>query len=396
MSHPEGPWDHVVPKPCAETFPLWLQKIASRLENSLIALRPALVGFERTCTDDEGPSTGRSRDLYPLPSISPVFVSDVMGGDCVMELVTPVVQFSNSAVAGLNALAGCGAPNSSVRLTKVRRVVLERVVSKVVRMLERLRTLDEVPGAMALGLLIGDAVVTGESKAKKLDGMACDLLDKSASVDPMKYIPSDTSAVLSSPAALFEGTGIERCQPGRIPREDRAQYALLVLRQLRCGKVQLHSSIVAGAGIFPIAKKGTAAQREVWNGSFLSALARRPLRPPHLASPTALLYLEGSEQLPLRVWKRDARCFFDQLQTPHSIRHFLGRPGLYLRELLSCHSVSGGREKAITDSELASFCRHIGPIDLDAYVFPCCASWPMGFSWSSFIAQSTFLRNATV
>ena len=389
---PDLPADETSPaSPACVTLPLWLQKTASLLEDSLIALRPALVGFERTGVDEEGPSTGRSRDLYPLPSISPTFAADIMDGDCDAGLVQPVVQLSNSAVAGLNALAGCGAPTSSVRLTKVRRAVLERVIGKVVRMLKRLRSLEEVPGEMALGLLIDDADVTGESKAKKLDGMACDLLDTSAGVEPLKYVPSDVSAVLSSPDALFGATGIERCQPGRIPREDRSQYALLVLRQLRCGKVQLHGSIAAGAGIFPIAKKGTTAQREVWNGSALSALARRPLRPPHLASPTSLLYLEGSEQLPLRVWKRDARCFFDQLQTPQGIRRCLGRPGLHLRELLSCHLVSGGRERAITDNELAAFCSHMGPIDLDAFVFPCCASWPMGFSWSSFIAQSTLL-----
>ena len=80
--------------------------------------------------------------------------------------------------------------------------------------------------------------MTGDSKAKKLDGMACDLLETSALVDPLKFVPADVQELLSSSTSLFPGTGLERCQPGKIPAADRDQYSLLVLRQLRSGKVR--------------------------------------------------------------------------------------------------------------------------------------------------------------
>ena len=95
--------------------------------------------------------------------------------------------------------------------------------------------------------------------------------------------------------------------------------------------------------------------------------------------------------MPLRVWKRDARCFFDQLAAPESLYECLGRPGLCLRELLDCHLASDGREPPVSMEEMQRFCFDLSEVHLDDYVFPCCATWPMGFSWSSYLAQSTLL-----
>ena len=79
-----------------------------------------------------------------------------------------------------------------------------------------------------------------------------------------------------------------------INREDQAEYAKLVARQLRCNKVALADHVNAGAPVFSVGKSG-GRHREVWHGSRLSEVARRPPKPVHLASPTALLNLEASD-----------------------------------------------------------------------------------------------------
>ena len=147
--------------------------------------------------------------------------------------------------------------------------------------------------------------------------------------------------------------------------------------------------------MFAIAKKDSTVQREVWTGSLLSVAATRPHCPPHLASPSSFLYLEGSAALPIRVWKRDARCFFDQLATPHAIHEYLGRPPLRLRDLLTCHLASGGREAAVTYSELDSFCTGPANVDLDATVFPVVLPGQWGSCGRVTWHSPRFLRNAT-
>ena len=157
----------------------------------------------------------------------------------------------------MNVLAG-GSHDSVSALTRVRTTVLSMVITKTQRMTQRLSTLDAITGSLALGRLIGDEAVTGDNKAKKLDGMACDLLETSALVDPLKFVPADVQELLSSSTNLFPGTGSERCQPRKIPAADRDQYALLVLRQLRSGKARLRREITAGAFIFSLPRKTRA------------------------------------------------------------------------------------------------------------------------------------------
>ena len=45
----------------------------------------------------------------------------------------------------------------------------------------------------------------------------------------------------------------------------------------------------------------------------------------------------------------------------------------------------------MSHDELAYYCRGLGDCGLNTFVHPCCASCPMGFSWSSYLAQSTLL-----
>ena len=90
----------------------------------------------------------------------------------------------------MNVRAGAS-HNAVSALTRVRNTVLSMVMAETERMIQRLSALDAIDGTLALGRLIGDEAVTGDSKAKKLDGMACDLLETSGLVDPLKVVPAD-------------------------------------------------------------------------------------------------------------------------------------------------------------------------------------------------------------
>ena len=122
--------------------------------------------------------------------------------------------------------------------------------------------------------------------------------------------------------------------------------------------------------------------REVWHGSRASAAAIEPPLPPHLASVTALTHLQLRGGEICRVSKRDARCCFDQLILPEPLREWMARPPLSEAELC--------REGGMTASEVRSFIVGTRPASGDQ-LFPVPMAWPMGFSWSSFIAQSTML-----
>lgn len=111
--------------------------------------------------------------------------------------------------------------------------------------------------------------------------------------------------------------------------------------------------------------------------------AAAPPKPPHMLTPPALLHLEATAGTVVRVFKRDQQCFFDQLGLPEELRQWFGRPSLTCGELLRC-----------TDMTWEELRRHYGgaaELHHGLALHPLCAVWPMGFAWSSFLAQSTLL-----
>ena len=134
--------------------------------------------------------------------------------------------------------------------------------------------------------------------------------------------------------------------------------------------------------MFGVGKRDSTKVREVWHGSRVSDAAIRPPPPPHLASPSALLDLESSLDCPVRLSKRDGRCLFDQLRLPPDLERFMGRPPVRVRELLSA---------GLSGSELRRCCSDPGGMTEGRLVYPASRSWPMGFSWSSYVAQCTML-----
>ena len=186
---------------------------------------------------------------------------------------------------------------------------------------------------------------------------------------------------------MFADADVSHIRAGKINNSDRGEYARLVVRQLRAGKVGLRDNVSSSASVFAVGKSG-GALREVWNGSELSAAAALPLRPPHLAGVSALTDLEASPDEPVRVYKRDAKCFFDQLKLPAALQPFFGRPVLLASDIL--------RHTDMGMVELRRHCGDISQLSTYSSLHPVCLTWPMGFSWSSYLAQSTLLHCLTV
>ena len=165
------------------------------------------------------------------------------------------------------------------------------------------------------------------------------------------------------------------------------EYVALVLRQLKVQKVALAVDPKAAARVFQVPKRN-GNQREVWDGGRLTRAAQRPPPPPYLANPGALAELEASHDLPLWMSGRDAESFFDQLALPAELQPFFGRPFVTVTELLT------GTDSEAPLPSLDAVRQHLVQdhcIDADSELCPVSRVWPMGFGWSSFVAQSVMI-----
>lgn len=165
-----------------------------------------------------------------------------------------------------------------------------------------------------------------------------------------------------------------------LPHE-KFEYARLVSLQLPSRKVDPAFDVASGGVIFSVSKKDSSRVREVWHGADVSAAAAAPPPPPHLLAPSSLLGLEASVSSPLRVPKQDGRCLFDQLALPASLVPFVGRPPVCARDLVATGLLDVGSLQ-----RLAPAANHLA---LHSLLYPRSLVWPMGFSWSSLIAQHT-------
>lgn len=193
----------------------------------------------------------------------------------------------------------------------------------------------------------------------------CDLLKHSGGVDPLPHAEPASRLILNSADALFPGECMYWVRAACIGRDDRSEFARLVVRQLRSRKVCLRQSVKSSASIFTVGKS-SGGLREVWNGHDLSTLAAIPPKPPHSAGVTALVDLEASAEVPIVAFKRDARCFFDQLDLPEPLRGHFGRPWLRASDIIR-----------YTDMGKCKLIKHLWPYAIfvpEPVVHPCCAT----------------------
>ena len=143
--------------------------------------------------------------------------------------------------------------------------------------------------------------------------------------------------------------------------------------------------VSGGGSVFAVAKP-SGGLRDVWHGSYVSSVAPPPLKPRHRPTPACLLDLEAGPARPLYFSKRDAVSYFDCLCAPDCVRDWFGRPPVLVKELLEVFgTVSIDAVHQYLDLPVGS------KLSLDTRLFPVACCWPMGFSWSSAVAQDVML-----
>ncbi|CAE7665217.1 HET-E1, partial [Symbiodinium pilosum] len=161
-------------------------------------------------------------------------------------------------------------------------------------------------------------------------------------------------------------------------------YLKLVWRQLQCGKTRLWQRVQAIGAVFAVSKSH-GRQREVWDGSTISAMAAKPPAPECLANPSCFVDLMFNPGHEVYMSKRDVHTCFDVLQAPVAIQQWFGRPPVTLHELAQTASVAvDDLQHFVQDSDGK-------PVGAHEQVFPASTVWPMGFSFSSCVAQAATL-----
>jgi len=286
---------------------------------------------------------------------------------------------------GLNALDAAGRRSDRVdyvttRPSAAQASVIDHIVLKSSRMIARLDECEVIsPGAAY------DACAPGGAKAQPLfDASKVDTPTRAAQVDPLVFQQPGLARDIADPAFLFpsvpEGSPAKLSRPAGQP----AQYLQLTARLLQCGKCRLRHEVAAAAPVFFIGKKGKDAQREIWSGDRISAAARPPPKPYRLGNPGVFARIMKTPGVPFIFAKRDAKTFFDQLRLPPILRPFFGRPRVRAGDLADTMGVSLLDLGAYLDGDVPITSRK-------TWVFPVLCTWPMGFSWSSYVAQGTMV-----
>ena len=318
----------------------------------------------------------RQRDIFPLVQIAD---SALKPADMTLCRWKVLLTFINVVIGALNWLYGAKRAALAQRPTLAQKAVLANIVQRSVSTLSRLQGVREgwerfvpdfVPGSKQLAALFQDLV------ADRVDN-----LETAALCDPLNHVPDKVRNSLNEPDGIFDKPSFALGFFDGFSRGDRDEYAKLVVRQLRSGKLGLSISCKGGGASFAVGKPGGDRLREVWHGKLVSEAACPPPKPRHLASPTALALLECSDGRPFRLSKRDATCWFDQLKLPVPLRAYMAKPPLSTEELkragMSVHEQQQHMEE--------------GQVWREGMLFPLHHVWPMGFSWSSYIAQEEML-----
>ncbi|CAE7948685.1 Lgi2 [Symbiodinium sp. KB8] len=200
--------------------------------------------------------------------------------------------------------------------------------------------------------------IIGRTKYGNLQAEAVDVLEVAGQCDPLTCLDEHVRNVICNDNLMFSEAPSGMSSFEGIPAEERNEYVKLVARQLCSKQLALAAHAKGGGAIIAVSKPGGKRQRAVWHGKRVSAAAMRPPNPRHLASPTVLSLMECPAGQKIRCSKRDASCWFDQLQLPAAMQRWMGRPSVTARELCT-----------------------VGGL----------LTWPMGFAWSSFVAQEFLL-----
>ena len=317
----------------------------------------------------------RQRDLFPLPPAPDVDSSE------------PLAVCTNGALCALDFLNDGmrvkrrpdGPTHVRARPTRAQAVVHEFVRKRCGMQLERLATLPadtfvNIDGAF------GRYEPSQAGPGPVLAADKVDLPKIASTCIAEKFLAPTLAATVASMDAVMPAASPDSKWP-TVSIRDRDEYLKLIALEVEVGKVRLMFRPRHVAGRFVVGKRDTGRQRPVWNGSTLSEAAHAPPMPRRLANPACLPHIRVKCGDRLFFSKRDAASFFDALQAPTAMRSWFGCPGVKAGDL--------ARTLGTSLSDLSCLCDDFegGQLEPNHVVYPCITSWPMGFSWSSAIAQ---------
>ena len=330
--------------------------------------------------------SGPRRDLFPLPRVADNF-GFVLSAEASSRRRSTLVKMANATVASLNSLfMGGGGDFPAAPPTGAQLASLESIFKKTSRTLRRFDMhVNLESSADAYHALLKETRDEGgapQPRHSRIDPARIDQLPSAGDVDPADILGTDYENAVGDSSQVFGSTREDLRFFGSIDEADRGSYATLSVKELRSHKVELCRGVSGGGQIFCVPKSDTDKVREVWNGTRVSEAARDPPAPPHLADPEAFAACKVPRGSQVLMGKRDCRALFDQLLAPPTMRPFFGRPSLTVADL------TGAGMKL---SEIAACCVDSGPLRPDTRLFLRSRVWPMGLSWSSWVAQSTML-----
>ncbi len=319
----------------------------------------------------------RQRDLFPLGLLT----SDelVLHWPSLADWAVPALDYLNGVILGLNWLYGLKASaRVGRRHSGLQLAALDSVVASAVELHAHLGQSLPERGAAGWSHFERGATVA----PLHLNATAVAVPDCAGTCNPSAFVAPEAARRFSSASSVFPSPPVGLDRFSGFYAGERQAYVDLTVRQLRVGLLELRSCCRGGGTVFPVAKT-SLKQRVVWHGTRVSDAAAPPPPPRHLADPAAFGFLELSEGRALRVTKRDCQTWFDQLAAPAELRAFFGRPRVYRSELLAA---------GLCEAELCGAVAE-GPLSSASFI-PCATAWPMGFSWSSHVAQEALLTIA--
>jgi hypothetical protein len=384
-------WSHNMEQPVCDTHPVSVP-IASRATVPSESVRSpsvllgqvldllatsslAFAGLHRAALEGKRQSSvGRQRGLFPLPMPRNLDGEPDLK-DMVLICVLGLNALQNNCSAGQDALPSSG--RSSAAQTKV----LELVTVKSRRLLDRFRdyeaTASNLKGPAEVLEVIRGA---GVEPPASLVAARVDLPAVAGTCDPLLHIDPGIGAQLRDPSYLFPDPIPETVASRKRFIGPQSEYLRLTAKMLECGKVRLMFKPKASASTFAIGKRESMRLREVWSGNHVSRCARTPPKPPRLGNPAVFVRIRADR--PLIFSKRDAKAYFDLLKLPIGLRPFFGRPVVHAGPLAIALGVDLDDLRPYLDDG-ADVTLHQRTV-----LTPVAATWPMGFSWSSCVAQA--------
>ena len=327
--------------------------------------------------------TKRTRDLFPLPPVSswPLCVPETPHLSTALSLL-------NGCILALNLLAG-DLKTERLKAMQTEPPTLAQRAAHNLLAKRCGRFVGELHSCQPNGVwenAFNRFETDPKAKNPDVKADAVDLPDKAATCNPESFLPCDSLGMVTAPHSLFDQDLSETLKIQGPSGSERVEYLRLVLRQLFCGKVKLRLTVVAVADVFCVGKSG-GRLREVWNGSDISDAAQKPPAQPLLANPSCFvdfLFREGEN---IYMSKRDILTCYDVIQAPTELQKWFGRPPVTLEELAShSHLSLAELEQYVVDSGSEK-------VSASQLLYPSSTVWPMGFSWSSFVAQSLTINS---